>query len=632
MSTISGFAGFNSGLPIDDIVSQLIAAQRTPIDLMEKRQTKIKSQQAAYTQVQSKVSDLLTAIKKITTRNFDGTSIFDNMTASSSDDSIATASVTPQAAAQTLSLEVVSLPSSTKAYSRTGISNFSAATELNTLGITDGNFTVTVNGVSHTFTVDASAGGDTVGDVMTAVDTQFAEITGASIVDGKIQFTYDTGAPPTVIFGAGADTSNFLAKTKLNTAVNDSGAGTLTSSQRISTIDLSSAAVGGTPNTTTAITSGSFTINGVTFSTQKADLSEKTIQEIIDEINASSAANVTASFNTGNDTFKLVSKDTGTALISLEDASTGLAGGSNFLTAMGLIEPGGNTANSQDSGTNAQFTLNGVTMYATSSTVDETVTGLSGVTLDLKAAQPGSTIQISIGKDTESLKTAISDVIEKYNAAITYIDQQTDSQNAGTLAGETRLKSLRQQIRSMFTTSVAGLNNSAYSSLQMIGISTGAVGSSGGTATAQLQFDSSKLEAALADDPSTVEKLFVAQNLGGAQDGSSADDEMDGIFTQLFHLLADTTYVNSSGNTSFGALYDGPDENSNGFFAAYQDSATKRLSALDKSITDAEARLELRRKALYTQYLAMDKMVGQYQSQGNALQNLISQLTANSKS
>jgi flagellar hook-associated protein 2 len=292
---------------------------------------------------------------------------------------------------------------------------------------------------------------------------------------------------------------------------------------------------------------------------------------------------------------------------------------------------GTNTAGSQTAGSHAEFVLNGTTMYATSTTVDSTVTGLTGVTLNLKQAKAGTTIQINIQKDTDALKAAIKDVVEKYNAAISYIDQQTDAKNDMPLASETRLKSLRSQIRNLFTSQVGALSGTSYDSLQQVGISTGPVGSSAGNATPKLQLDESKLTAALAADPTTVEKLFIGQNLTGALNNTAFDDNMEGTFTKVFQLLADQTYTDGNGNTGYGALYGGTGENNKGLFAAYQSAAQKRIDTINKSIQKAEDRLLIKEKTLRQQFLAMDRMIGQYQNQGNALAGLIAQLTANNK-
>lgn len=615
-SATSGFAGFNSGLPIDDIITKLMAVEQKPLNDMQNQIATIQKQQSLYSTAQSKVNDLLVAIKKLTTRNFDGTTMFDALTGTSSDDTIATATATGLASPQTLNLEVKTLPSQTIATSTSGVGKFDATTPISALGITAGNFTVFSNNIAYTIAVN---NGDTIGNVLSRINTAVpdTEISAdPTVVNNKINIGYVGGAQ--IKLGAGGDTSNFLSITHLLTGI-DNGAGTITASQTNTTIDLSQAVSNAAANIATPVTDGTFTINGVSF-----DTTGKSLSDIIDAINTS-AAGVTASFNTGNNTFQLKSNTTGSSLINLAD------GTGNFLTAMHLIN-GADTVSSQTAGTNASFVLNGTTMYATSTTVDETVTGLKGVTLNLKQAKPGTTIQVNIQKDTDSLTKAVQTVIDKYNAAISYIDQQTDSKNKMPLATETRLKSLRTQIRGLFTTQVGALSGTSYDSLQQVGISTGAIGSSGGNATPQLQLDASKLTAALAADPTTVKKLFIGQDLTGALNNTAGDDNLEGTFTQLLHTLDDETYTDPSGNSGYGALYAGTDETNQGLFASYKTSSQKRIDALNDSIKKAQARLDQKQATLRQQFLAMDQLVGQYQSQGNALNGLISQLGGTSSS
>jgi flagellar capping protein FliD len=623
MSSVSSSSNalgiYNSGLPIDDLIAKTIAVEHKPIDLMTTKKKDLQATQNTYSLVQGKVNDLLVAIKKLTTRNIiDKSTIFDGLTGTSSNDQIATATVSGTASPQAISLEVKSLPSQTKAVSTSQVGKFDTSSTLSQLGLsTAGNFTIYSNGTAYNYTYNPT---DTVGDVLnkiTDATNGVPGITGASVVNGKIAFTYTPGT--TLNFGGGSDTLNgFLAKTNLLTAIND-GSGNITASQVNTTIDLTQAVSSAAANLNTTVQDGTFSINGVTF-----DSTGKSLSDIMYEINNSSAG-VTANFNKGTNKFELTAKNTGSGLISLSDNSNG-GGSSNFLTAMGLIDGvTGNTAASQAAGKNSEFVLNGVTMYATGTTVDETVTGLTGVTLNLKTAQVGTTVTLNVQKDTDSLVSAIKDVVDKYNTAISYIDQQTDAQNKGKLAGESRIIQLRSQIRSLFTTAVSGLSGTSYDSLQQVGISTAK--SSGGKASPQLQFDESKLKAALSADASTVKKLFIAQDLQGV--GSQGDDGMDGAFTKIYQLLADDTYTTSTGKTGFGALYNGPSENEKGLFFAYQDSVTKRISAMDDSIQKAEDRLSKREETLRQQYLAMDKIIGQYQSQGTAVSNLIQQLSAN---
>lgn len=614
-SSLASSTGLNSGMDIDGIITKLMAIESQPITNMQTQQKAIKQKMSAYSTIQGKVNDVLVAVKKLTTRSFTGTTLFDGMSSTSSSDSIATATVAAGSASQNLSLEVKSLPTQTKASSLSQVGKFDNSTTLSDLGITDGTFTMYVNGSAHTYTV---AGTQTMGDLFTAINNDFPgpgsptvpQIT-ASIVGGKVSMAY-TGSPTTDIrFGSGSDSSNALAKLQLNTAV-DNHTGTITASRVVTAFSTSMTLSGASAYLNTPITDGTFSINGVSF-----DTTGKSLSTLMSEINSSAAAKVTASFNTASNRFELISKDSGSALINLAD------GTGNFLTSMGLVN-GSDVTGSQTAGKNAEFVLNGVTLYSTTTTVDENVTGLAGVTLNLKQASPGTTTQITIQKDTASIVAAVKDVITKYNAAMTSIDQQTDTKNGGILGSESRIKSFRNTLRGLFTSAIGGISG-AYDSLQQVGITTGAVGTGISTSgSPQLQLDESKLTSAIAADPAMVRKLFIGQDLTGALDGSSGDDNLEGAFTRVSHLLSDQIY--SDGTGGYGALYAGTTDNDKGLFASFQASQQKLIDSLNDTITKTQDRLDAKEERLRKQYAAMDQLVGQYQQQGNALSGLINSL------
>ncbi|MEM0951297.1 MAG: flagellar filament capping protein FliD [Cyanobacteria bacterium P01_H01_bin.74] len=617
-TTISGFAGFNSGLPIDDIVAQLIDAERAPIRQLEQRQSVIEFQRTEYDEIEALIQTLHDNIEVVTNRQADGTTLFDEKVGVSSDETVATATVTGQAAEQTIDLEVITLPRPTRAASTAGIGVFDTSTTLAELNITAGNFQIYANGTPYTFTVATT---DTIGSVLSAINTAIPDTEIASdpvIADGRITFNY-LGAPTTDIdFGSGGDTSNFLSITHLLTAIDD-GAGTITASQRNSSFRPSELLSSATANLSTAVTDGTFIVNGVTF-----DTTGQSLNDVIAEINASATANATASYNSGNNTFILTSRTTGSPLISLEE------GTSNFLSAMNLVS-GADTTTSQTQGTNSQFILNGATMYATGTTVDETLTGLTGVTLDLRQSKPGTTVQITVGADTEQITSAIQGVVDAYNEAISLIDQRTDGENGGVLAGEGRLKGLRNDLRTFFTSQVSGLAGTPYDSLQQAGISTGAIGSTVGEATAQLTFDSAAFLDAFSADENSVKLLFTAQDLGGALDGSTADDGFFGTFTQIENYLSDSLYIDPAGNNAYGVLFSGTSDNDRGLFAAYDNSARQRIEDLEDSIQRKEDQLAKREETLRRQFISMDSLIGQFQSQESAIAGLTAQLNNNNQ-
>lgn len=652
--SLGGVGGFNSGFDVNTIISQLMAMEQRPIDLMAQKKSVISKQQTAFTSIQTKTRSLLTAISTLTNRDIiTKKTIFDQMKATSSDTKSVSASVSNAAAAQTLNVEVMALPTSTIATSLSGIGRFDETMTIDSLSslaerdVKPGSFTFysTTGGVTSAHTVNVALG-DTVGSVFAQMEAAAPGLN-VSIENGKVKLDYSGGGITQITLGAGGDTSDFLAKTFLNTGINN-GAGVITASQPVSTVDREAAVTTAASNLATTVAGGSqFTINGVSFNADG-----KSLNTLIDEIN-NSTAGVTANFNRGSNKFELVAKDPGNSLINLQDTS------GNFLTAMGLINGVDSTA-SQVAGTNAHFKINGVEMYSASSTVDENITGITGVTLSLKKVAVGTTTQITIQKDSDAVVNQVSDIIDKYNAVIDEIAKQTkidteaknsgDTANNGPLAGNSTIKNFRNQLRSLFTQSVGGaLANTGYDSLQMIGISSSskALGSSttettdetdsestdGGTkkdsssstssSTAtvdgKLYLNKATLRAALADDPDSLKKLFMGVNLQGV--GSAGDDGLDGTFTKIQRLLSDKTYTDSNGKTGFGALYN-LNDGAKGLFASYQDAAGKRIKALTDSIQKANDRLTIKEKTLRQQYLAMDQMVGRYKQQGAALASL----------
>lgn len=662
--SLGGVGGFNSGFDVNGIISQLMAMEQRPIDLMSQKKSTINKQQAAYTSIQNRVRSLFSAIDQLTRRDVaTQKTMFDNMKATTSDSNSVTASVSSSASPQTLNVEVLALPTSTTASSTGGIGRFDTSLTTTDLGITAGNFTlVTQVGTTQKSYQIAITDGQTLGDILNNMQTAIqTDIPGATvgIVDGKIQINRGS-AGNSVSFGAGGDTSNFLEKTFLNTAVaiNDGGVYTTTASQRVSTVNRDAAVTSASANLATTVAANSqFKINGITFNADG-----KSINTIIDEINKSEAG-VTASFNRGTNTFQLSAKNTGSNLISMEDI-----GGGNFLQAMKLIS-GTDTISSQKVGNNTKFVLNGQTLYATSDTVDETVTGLTGVTLNLKKVAAGTTTQITIQKDTDAIINQVDDIIKKYNSVIDEIAKQTKidteatktgaSATNGPLAGNTSIKSFRNQLRSIFTRAVGGdLANTAYESLQMVGISsspkaigstdttdttdanntdsnsgnsssstnntsTSSSSSSGSSNNGKLYLDKNALRAALSEDSEKLKRLFIAQDLPVGATGT--DDGLDGTFTKLQRFLTDKTYTDGSGRTGFGALYSLGD-GGKGIFATYQDAAAKRIKAIQDSIDRATDRLTLKEKTLRQQFQAMDRVVGQYRQQGSALAGLSNQL------
>ena len=143
----------------------------------------------------------------------------------------------------------------------------------------------------------------------------------------------------------------------------------------------------------------------------------------------------------------------------------------------------------------------------------------------------------------------------------------------GTLSGDSTLRSIASQMRSVINTAPVGLTGS-YSALSQLGIKTNAE-------SGKLELDSSEFSDALDADFAAVAELF------------SHDDQG---FAFRFDALAESML------------------DTDGIIDSRQDGLNERIDRYQDQQADFERRLELKEKALRSQYAALDSLVGSLQN------------------
>ncbi|MBZ5663593.1 MAG: flagellar filament capping protein FliD [Acidobacteriia bacterium] len=156
-------------------------------------------------------------------------------------------------------------------------------------------------------------------------------------------------------------------------------------------------------------------------------------------------------------------------------------------------------------GTNASLTIDGVPY----SSATNTVTGaISGVTLNLASASPGTTVQITVGPDATQATAAINSFVSAYNTLINNLNGQyivnTGSNKQGLLAPDSALRSLQSSLLSDVTYSLTG--NSGLVNLASLGID---MNNDGTLTVNQASTDAHpSLSNVLATNPSAVQSFF----------------------------------------------------------------------------------------------------------------------------
>ncbi len=157
------------------------------------------------------------------------------------------------------------------------------------------------------------------------------------------------------------------------------------------------------------------------------------------------------------------------------------------------------TVSAQD----AALTINGLDITRETNTVTGAI---DGVTLNLIKADIGNIVNVTVGENINDLSAGIQEFVQGYNGLVETINTLTrydpETETAGLLIGDSTVRGIRNQLRSVISNSVAELSGNIQS-LADIGIKTNANGT--------LDLDAAKLSSALASYPTEVTALFSLQ-------------------------------------------------------------------------------------------------------------------------
>lgn len=197
----------------------------------------------------------------------------------------------------------------------------------------------------------------------------------------------------------------------------------------------------------------------------------------------------------------------------------------------GSAGAGKNLTESQ-SATDAVFKVNGLTMTKSSNTVTDAI---QGVTLTLLSTTASPTT-VSVARDSSSVVSLVSSFVDAYNELNSTISDlssyDAETRTAGILQGDSTVRNIQRQIRSMLGDSILGVDGS-MTNLSAVGVSFQKDGS--------LALDTTKLQTALTTNPDNVTGLFAA--FGKPTDSlvsyvSSTTDTKPGAFSLNVTQLA----------------------------------------------------------------------------------------------
>lgn len=257
-----------------------------------------------------------------------------------------------------------------------------------------------------------------------------------------------------------------------------------------------------------AIPSGELTItqNGIN-STVKIDATS-TLEQVRDAINTQmKAKGVTANIVNDSNGSRLIFSSTTTGAQS-DISISGSPGGLLDIDGTKLIKDNANGAGAISAlAQDAEFTVDGLPLTSSKNTVENAVSGLS-LTLVGVTASPGTGSTITVGANTDGLKTSVQSFVDSYNTLVKLVTTLTKgstasdgSYTAAGLTGDSTPRNILAGIRKEIATSVS---TTGLGSLAQLGITT-----QRGDGT--LALDSVKFAAAVGDKQlgNQIQSLFT---------------------------------------------------------------------------------------------------------------------------
>jgi flagellar hook-associated protein 2 len=312
------------------------------------------------------------------------------------------------------------------------------------------------------------------------------------------------------------------------------------------------------PTTGTA----SFEINGKKIVVDGSD----SLNSIRDKINAAGAG-VTASVvrvADGDYRLTMTSDTMGSAGITYVDGPEGAG------TALGLAET--------LAGTDAVVNVNGVKVTRQTNSISDAITG---VTLDLKKAEPGSVVELTVEKDTQAAVDAVRAFADAYNAVRTFVDGQRDSSTAPLSRSSLlrhSLSAFKGVVLSDATDPAAGtLNNLALAGVTL-------------TREGMLEVDETKFKETLAAKQVETKALF-------ADVGARMDTETARTTRAETGLIASQTKIHDA-----------------------------TILRLNQRADEARVRVDRMIERMVQEFVRMEQAMGMIQAQGNWLASQVASL------
>jgi len=575
--------GLFSGVNTDQLIQQILSVESQPITALQQKSTSYQGKISSYGSIKSALSKLQDALANLKSGN-----IY-SIGATSSDTSSLTATATSSASEGTYNIKINNLATAQSVYSTTFASETAAVADLSTNATQKLQIQVG-SGAPATITVDST--NNTLGGIKDAINSAGIGVTASTInsgfvVDGSNNtIVFNDGTDHTATLTAGTYTADSLAN-ELKRALEAANSGSDTYAVSYDTTSNSfqiSNSSGNANSIDLAFENASTTAAGLLGFTA-TDHAAIAVGSNMTGDNAVGGYRLALSSNStgasGRITIKADENNNGTyAESTSETDTTGLSKLAFDPTYDSTGGVAGGIANMTQStaAVDASFVVNGLTVSRSSNTVSDLI---NGVTMNLLNSTGGSTISLTVAKNTKDIVNNVNSFISAYNSANQLTRSLTVPTNGqGVLfTGDSTANTILDSLRNATTTSYAGQN------LAVLGLS-------------------HQQDATLTVNQSVLQ--------------SAIDSNLQGVI-DTFNSMA------TSLDTTVGSFVDTA-------IPARTDGLNKSVDSVNKQIQDIQDRVATMQASLKAQFTAMETLMSQFQQDSNVLTQLLGQSTSSNTS
>jgi flagellar hook-associated protein 2 len=216
-------------------------------------------------------------------------------------------------------------------------------------------------------------------------------------------------------------------------------------------------------------------------------------------------------------------------------------------------------------GKDARLSVDGVVVTRQTNSISDV---LSGVTLNLTQAEPGTTVDVTVARDADSITKSVDAIAKSYNDVLKFIEEQ--KKNAAPLHNDAALRASFAQITQSLLKPVVGVTG-AYTQTAVAGLSLQKDGT--------LALDQSVFKAALATNYSDLQRLFTSG-------GSSPNSQLNYVYASP-NAKPGTYGVNVTQIATIAS------QAGSGFSGTYADDATADTMTISDGVSGASGSISL---------------------------------------